>query len=84
MSNECMYEPIEAETYIPDKYEIDCDGHSVDVISSAWYSYKIALHFSSTTDKEKEVVINITPKEARELRKELKHALALVAIADDI
>jgi hypothetical protein len=82
MNNECMNEPIEAETYIPDKYEIDCDGHSVDVISSAWYSYKIALHFSSTTDKE--VVINITPKGARELRKELKHAIALVNIADDI
>lgn len=47
MSNECMKEPIEAEIYIPDKYEIECDGHAVDVVSSAYYSNKIGLHFWS-------------------------------------
>lgn len=77
-----MKEAIEANFYIPDEYKVECDGHAVDVRSSSYGSKKIDLRFWTVDDKE--VVIMVTQKEARELRKELKHALALVRIADDI
>lgn len=82
MDNSVMKEVVEADVYIPDEYKVECDGHAVDVRSSSYGSKKIDLRFWTVADKE--VVIMITQKEARELRKELKHALALIRIADDI
>ena len=70
------------ETGIPDMYTFECDGHAVDVRTSDCDSYKIELHFWSKNDHE--VVVRLTAKDARELRKEMKAAGTLIRIADDI
>ena len=69
------------EAYIPDEYRFDCDGHAVDVYASTYCTNKIELHFWSPDDKT--VIVELTQKEAKELRKELKHALKLIDIAED-
>lgn len=66
---------------IPDVYEIVSNGHWVDVNNSTYDKEKIRVHF--TSPKGKEVYVDITAKEAAELRKELKAAITLVLIADD-
>ena len=74
MNNECMnLEP--AEVYIPDEYKFDCDGQST------YCTNKIELHFWTPNDKT--VIVELTQKEAKELRKELKHALKLIDIAEE-
>lgn len=80
MDNECT--KLEAEeVYIPDEYKFDCDGHAVDVCASTYCTNKIELHFWTPDDKA--VIVELTQKEAKELRKELKHALKLIEIAED-
>lgn len=79
-NNECMVKEAE-EVYIPDEYKFDCDGHAVDVYASSYCTNKIELHF--WTPNERTVIVELTQKEAKELRKELKHALKLIDIAED-
>ena len=69
------------EIYIPDEYKFDCNGHAVDVCASTYCTNKIELHFWTPDDKA--VIVELTQKEAKELRKELKHALKLIDIAED-
>lgn len=73
--------PEAEEMSIPDVYGIVSDGHWVDVDNSGYGKEKIRLHFMSPSGKE--VYIDITVKEAADLRKELKAATTLVLIADD-
>ena len=80
-NNECMMNEAEEHYYIPDEYKFDCDGHAVDVKASTYCTNKIELHFWTPDDKA--VIVEITQKEAKELRKELKHALKLIDIAED-
>lgn len=73
--------PEDESMMIPDVYGIVSEGHWVDVSNSTFAKEKIRVHFTSPTGKE--LYVDITTKEAAELRKELKAAITLVRIADD-
>lgn len=73
--------PETEEMSVPDVYGIVSDGHWVDVDNSSYDKEKIRLHFVSPSGKQ--VHIDITAKEAADLRKELKAAATLVRIADN-
>lgn len=73
--------PEDEDLVIPDVYGIVSEGHWVDVNNSTYDKEKIKMHFTSPNGKE--IYVDITAKEAAELRKELKAAITLVLIADD-
>jgi len=73
--------PETEEMPVPDVYGIVSNGHWVDVFNSGYDKEKIRLHFVSPSGKQ--VYVDITVKEAADLRKELKAATTLVLIAED-
>lgn len=66
---------------LPDEYRFASAGHWIDVINSSYDHDQIRLHFTTPADRTVEVDISL--KDARELRKELKAAITLVSIAED-
>lgn len=81
MNLDGVFIPEDEDMVIPDVYGIVSEGHWVDVSNSTYTKEKIRMHFISP--KGKELYVDITAKEAAELRKELKAAITLVRIADD-
>lgn len=66
---------------IPDEYRFALAGHWLDVINSGFEHEKIRLHL--TTPADRTVSVDISVRDAKELRKELKAALVLVEIAEN-
>lgn len=58
---------------LPDEYRFASAGHWIDVINSSYDHDQIRLHFTTPADRTVEVDISL--KDARELRKELKAAI---------
>lgn len=69
------------EENIPDIYRATTDGHWVDVDNSTYDREKIKVHF--VTPGHKEIEIDLTLKEATELKRELKAAILLVSVAEN-
>lgn len=69
------------EDNVPDVYRAETDGHWVDVDNSTYDREKIKVHF--VTPRHKEIEIDLTLKDAMELKRELKAAILLVSIAEN-
>lgn len=69
------------EDNVPDVYRAETDGHWVDVDNSTYDREKIKVHF--VTPRHKEIEIDLTLKDAMDLKRELKAAILLVSIAEN-
>ena len=68
---------------LPDEFRFALTGHWVDVIQSGCYSDHEKIRVSFVTPADRTVIVDLSLKDARELRKELKAAITLVSIAED-
>jgi len=68
---------------MPDEFRFALAGHWVDVIQSGCDSEHEKIRLRLITPADRTVTVDISLKDARELRKELKAAITLVSIAED-